>query len=118
MPEPVAPIRPAAPVQAEVAPKPAVAPQAPVAAPPKPEPKPMPRRAEPVDVPVAVPAAGEEFREVAEPLHLLSAEVDYIAALLKPIEPAPAGADSWCRQREALAHVAQTRAIWLGFNEY
>ncbi|WP_319238733.1 cell division protein ZipA C-terminal FtsZ-binding domain-containing protein [uncultured Propionivibrio sp.] len=112
--EPVAPTRPAAPVQAAVAPKPAVAPRPPVTATPMPEPKPTPRRAEPVDVPVEVPAAGEEFREVAEPLHLLSAEVDYIAAL-EAIEPAPA-AQILGAVKEALAHVRK-RVVWLGFNE-
>jgi len=113
-PEPVAPTRPATPVQAAVPPKPVAASRSPVAAPPIPASKPSPRRVEPVEDAPAVPAASEEFREVTEPQHLLSAEVDYIAAL-EAIEPAPA-AQILGAVRDALAHVRK-RVLWFGFNE-
>ena len=93
----------------------------PVAVPdPDPEPEPEPEPVfEPMPAPpVMAPAparAPDEHKEIAEPQHLLSPLIDYVAAF-EAVEPTPAG-QILDAQRDALARVHKP-VYWIGYNEY
>ena len=85
---------------------------------PEPERAPPPRAAVPeaLAVPVPPPArAPDDFKDVAEPPHLLSPLIDYVAAF-EAVEPTPAG-QILAAQREALARLRKP-VHWIGYNEY
>ena len=70
----------------------------------------------PVPEALAVPPrAPDEVKDIAEPLHLLSPLIDYVAAF-EAVEPAPAG-QILEAQREALARVRKP-VNWVGYNEF
>ena len=82
----------------------------------EPEPAPLPRAAAPVPEVLAVmPRALDELKDVAEPLHLLSPLIDYVAAF-EAVEPTPAG-QILAAQREALARLRKP-VNWIGYNEF
>ena len=85
---------------------------------PEPERAPPPRAAAPeaLAVPVPPPArAPDDFKEVAEPPHLLSPLIDYVAAF-EAVEPTPAG-QILAAQHQALARLRKP-VHWIGYNEY
>jgi hypothetical protein len=63
--------------------------------------------------PASMPRASDDARDIAEPLHLLSPLVDYVAAF-EAVDPAPA-AQILEAQRAALARVRKP-VHWIGYN--
>ena len=85
---------------------------------PEPQRAPPPRVAAPeaLAVPPLAPArAPDDFKEVAEPQHLLSPLIDYVASF-EAVEPTPAG-QIIAAQRQALARLRKP-VYWIGYNEY
>ena len=85
---------------------------------PEPERAPPPRAATPEALavpPPAPPRAPDEVKDIAEPQHLLSPLIDYVASF-EAVEPTPAG-QIIAAQRQALARLHKP-VHWIGYNEY
>lgn len=65
--------------------------------------------------PLVAPRVTDELKDVGEPQHLLSPQIDYVAAF-EAVEPTPAG-QILAAQREALARLRKP-VNWIGYNEY